>query len=173
MSFLIGTLFTLASIVGSVQKASRLSEVPEDYMCKIMKLESNYKSDAHNKGTDARGLFQITKPTESVLRKRYNVEGDIFDPFVNSTLASMLTKEHITYLKKKQISVTYQNLYVLHFFGITTGYRFLTTSDDTKVKDAFPNAYKYNKSMIGDKNVEELKQYIQDKLDSAKNCKEI
>lgn len=142
-------------------------------MCKIAKIESNWKPDAVNKATAASGLFQIVKSTEDSLRGKYKIEGEILDPEVNSRLAALLTKEHLEFLVKKSIEPNYLNLYIIHFFGIPRGYLFLTTSNETLVKEAFPRAYKYNKGMIGDKTVGEFKLLLQSKLDKAKNCNEL
>ena len=170
MSFALATILTL---VGIVQQVASEVGIPENYMCKIAKIESNWKPNASNKGTNAKGLFQITKPTEASLRAKYKIEGDIFSPEVNSKLAALLTKEHINYLGRKGFEANYLNLYIIHFFGIPTGYRFLTTSNDTIVRKEFPREYKYNKSMIGNKTVGELKLFILEKLNKAENCNEI
>ena len=170
---IVALIFTIKSLVLTVQESATELRIDPNYLCKIAKIESDWKPSAVNKKTSAKGLFQLTKPTESALRKRYKVSGDIYSPRTNSKLAALLTKEHSKYLKRKKLPTTHGNLYALHFFGITTGYRFLTTSDETKVKLRFPKAYRYNKVMIGNKTVGELKQYINKKLNRAKNCNEL
>lgn len=173
MQSVLVSIFTLFSLVANVREAANLTSVPEDYMCKIVKIESNWKPNAVNKSTNSRGLFQITSPTEKNLREKYKVIGDILDPYVNSLLASYLTAEHIKYLKTKGFEINNLNLYILHFFGIPDGYKFLTTSGIILVKDKFPRVYKYNKGMIGNKTVKQFKQYLQDKLNKAPNCDEV
>lgn len=173
MQGLLAVLFSLSVVVSNVQEASMLTSVPQDYMCKIAKIESNWNPNAVNKATNSRGLFQITAPTEKNLRDKYKVIGDILDPYINALLASYLTAEHIKYLKNKGFKINDLNLYILHFFGIPDGYIFLTTNSMTLVKERFPKVYKYNKGIVGNKTVGEFKQYLQSKLDKSPKCSDV
>lgn len=163
----------LASSVKRVRHAAREVGIDPDYLCKVAKVESNWNRKAVNRASGARGLFQITKPTEYNLRKKYRVYGDIFNAYTNAILAGHLTQEHIMYLQKKKMEVTHRNLYLLHFFGIPAGYRFLTTKNSEVLKDRFPREYKYNSKLFGNKTVGELKQYFENKLKKAANCGEL
>lgn len=169
-----GILFTtLFSLITVVQQVSTSVGVEPNYMCKIAKIESNWNPKAVNKATKAKGLYQVTKSTEKALKRRYKLSGDVFSPELNTKLAALLTKEHSNYLIRKNLPVTYRNLYILHFFGIPSGYRFLTTSDETLVKDKFRKEYQFNKRLIGNKTIGQLKQLFQNKLNKAKNCNEL
>ena len=170
MAILFTALFSLVTVV---QQVSTSVGVEPNYMCKIAKIESNWNPKAVNKATKAKGLYQVTRPTEEALKRRYKLSGDVFSPKLNTKLAALLTKEHSNYLKRKGLLVTYRNLYILHFFGIPSGYRFLTTSDETVVKDKFQKEYQHNRRLIGDRTVGQLKQIFQNKLNKAKNCNEL
>lgn len=164
-----------ASVVDAIQKAASEHKISEDYLCKIAQIESALNPNASNASNaiGAKGLFQITSSTQRLLEAKYKLSGDIFDPYYNSVLVSKLTQEHANILKRWNLEANHVNLYLLHFFGVSAGYKFLTTNSSVIIKDKFPKEYKYNKYFIKNLTVGQFKEKLAHKLNKAKNCRDI
>lgn len=155
----------------AITKTSKQYFLDKTYMCKLARIESNMNPKAKNKISSARGLFQITKATERAINGKYNISGDVFDPYHNSRIAGLLTRENVNFLKRKGYASSYNNLYAMHFFGLVDGYYFLKSKDNVKVKDILPRPYRYNKRLIGNKTVKELKDHFRYKFKNVIGCR--
>lgn len=180
MKFLLAIIFMFtvqASLLSEVLQVKRIANkwnIRSEYMCKLAMVESNFKPKAKSRWSSARGLFQIIKSTEESIRKKHKiVKGNIYDVEYNTELASALTSDNIKYLKFKRLPLTYANLYVMHFFGLSDGYKFLTTNNKELTREVFPKAYKYNRALIGDKTIGELKETFVDKFVNASGCNQL
>lgn len=158
----------------TVMNNAKLFGVQQTYMCKLAQIESNFNPKAKSPTSSARGLFQIINSTEKQLVKELGLDiGNIYDSNYNSYLASYLTSKSVKFLKRNNLPVTYTSLYALHFFGVSGGYKFLTTNNSELVKTYFPSAYKYNRGLIGNKTIGELKNTFKTKFSKKHSCKEL
>jgi len=159
------------SIMDDIEITAFFAGVNKNYMCKIADIESGWNPKAKNKIGTARGLFQITKPTERSIRKQYGIIGDIYDPYVNSLMAAYLTQRNKAYLRRKRIKPTFINMYLAHFFGSRNSYIFLITNQDKLAKDVFPKEAIVNASRFKERTLKEVKQLFKKKLKEARGCK--
>lgn len=139
-------------------------DVPYDVLCSIAVVESNLNPNAVNPNSSARGLFQITRGTEEALKNKYGFKGSVFDPVTASVMAATLIKEFDT------VDVT--ETYTLYFFGEPVGRAVLALPDDAAIKEHAPLAYKFNKSLIGNKTKKQLMETFRIKLEGATQCQE-
>lgn len=165
---------SLLSEVLQVKRIARKWQVGTEYMCKLAMVESNFNPKAKSRWSSARGLYQIIKSTEKAIRKKHKiVKGNIYDVEYNTELASALTSDNMKYLKFKGLPITYANLYAMHFFGLSDGYKFLTTNNKELTREVFPKAYKYNRALIGNNTIGELKEIFVDKFVNASGCNKL
>ena len=161
---------SLVVIKTSLQRAAKKVKVDYSTLSKIANIESNFNSNARNKNSSARGLFQIIKSTEKRLRKKYDVHGNIFNPYTNSLLAAYNIKETLRYFKNKDKSYKPEalNIYFAHFMGAYEGYRMSRASDNRNACSIAKNACKAHKRLFKNKKVKDIKQFFQTKLDEAR-----
>lgn len=144
-------------------EVSLAMKIPYEYMCKVAYIESNFNPNARNPVSSARGLYQFINVTESVLRTKYGVRGNIFDARVNATLMAYLVKDN-------GIMDSYTSMYLMHFLGKSSYNKIAYARDTDLIKDICPRAYYFNKELIGNKTKKEFIEYIEEKLEQIKGC---
>lgn len=108
-----------------IKEASSKTDVDEDVLKAIAKIESNFNPDAKSKTSSASGLFQFTDSTwaEMVEKfgKKHNITKDMKnDPIASSIMAGEFIKQNKEELTKflNREPTTYE-LYLAHFAGLS------------------------------------------------------
>lgn len=128
----------VAKIVRDVAKEHG---IPEDYFMNLAMSESSLDPNAKAKTSSARGLFQITKGTENLILKKYNMQrGDIYDPVYNATLAALLTKENMHGLVSSGVNVSKESLHLAHFSGLKSAVDLFGSNMNTPVEEVLSPA---------------------------------
>ena len=158
-------------LVNEIARAGEDAGVSPDFLCKVARMESGMNPTVTHKGSTARGLFGITRATELLIRDRYDIKGKILDPYTNALLAAYNTRESIRYMARRKVKdITYNKLYLAHFFGPGMALKFLRIPDDTVAKTVFKTEYGANKSLFRDRTVGELKAIFKKRFDNTKGC---
>jgi len=110
----VGSVVPPKEIEDIIRNTSRAKGVDEDYMMTMGYIESGYRPDAHNQGSNAKGMYQFVGKTG----RSYGLFGDdYFDPTKNTEAAARLTLDNMRYLKAHKIETTPENLYIAHQQG--------------------------------------------------------
>ena len=170
-------LFSMSCFGNSVVK-SALQEVSKEYgihyvtLSKIADIESSLNPNAKNPNSSARGLFQITDGTQTVLLKKGARVCDMFNAKCNAEYAARLMNLNISYYKKKfgkTFRANTYNVYLAHFFGTRQAYKFLTTDENLIASEVFKREAKYNPNLFGkNRTIKEVSDLIKNKIKKAR-----
>lgn len=153
----------------AIREASLKTDIKYETLAKFAYIESRYNPKARNSKSSARGLFQIIKTTQSQLEEKYDLHGDIYNPFYNALLAAVLAKETRSYYQKKGFKkISEVDYYLAHFVGAYGSYKLKTVDQNKRACTVVKTACRSHKKMFKNKTVKEFRQYIQNKLDNAK-----
>jgi hypothetical protein len=155
----------------ALSKVSKSHKIHYVTLSKIADIESGFNPVAKNPNSSARGLFQITEPTQRKLLKDGARVCDIFNAECNTEYAAILINLNIKYLRKKlcrDYRIRTYEVYLAHFFGANTAYRFLIADPNSIASEVFPKEAKYNPNIFKNRTIEEVGQLFKDKIKDAR-----
>jgi hypothetical protein len=145
-----------------IAKAAKQTGVPLKDAFTTTILESNFKANAKNKHSTAKGLMQITDPTfkklvtqnASLLRANGidPATADPNDPLTNALLGLAGSQADSTYLESLGYPANSTNRYLTHLLGRPTAVKFLEALKNNPSANAaamFPNSVKGNEVLFG------------------------
>lgn len=104
------------SISEAITKAANEEGVPVGLMMTMAKIESNGNPRAMSPGNGTfKGLYQMGP--DAWKENSPNVNGDIFDPYLNSVAAARFIKKNINYMKSKGVPIDNTTVYLAHQQG--------------------------------------------------------
>lgn len=104
------------SISEAITKAANEEGVPVGLMMTMAKIESNGNPRAMSPGNGTfKGLYQMGP--DAWRENSPNVNGDIFDPYLNSVAAARFIKKNINYMKSKGVPIDNTSVYLAHQQG--------------------------------------------------------
>jgi SAM-dependent methyltransferase len=115
----------------------------DQYLDRLAFVESSNNTNAHNKASDALGLYQFVPSTWNNMVDRYMPElkqqkGDFMEfrrnPEVSRFMARKLMEENANILKRKGYKDTKGNLYLAHFAGPSGALKVLRADPNTPVE---------------------------------------
>jgi soluble lytic murein transglycosylase len=89
-----------------VSAASKLAQVPQDWILSVMRQESLYRKDAVSRA-DARGLMQMLPSTASALARRWHIASPgrdgLFDPSIAVPLGAVRLRELLDHYREQLV----------------------------------------------------------------------
>lgn len=149
-----------SKVKSALSNASTQTGIPLDTLVKFAHVESGFRTEVKAGTSSAKGLFQFVGGTwkEMIAKysKQYNIDPktDVSDPSANAIMGAVYLKTNMDRLKKNNLPVSEQNLYLLHFLGPGGGVAFIKRvlkTPDALAATIFPKAARANESIFYNK----------------------
>jgi len=151
-----------AKVKEPLKNASDTVGVPLETLVKFAHIESslNVRAGEGRKRGSAKGLFQFVDRTWSGELKNYatpgnkyglSLDSDVLDPSANAMMGALYLKKNMNILKQAGLSLSEQNLYLLHFAGPTGGVKLIKTAlsnPNAIAADLFPDEASLNEAIF-------------------------
>jgi hypothetical protein len=104
------------SVSEAISKAANEEGVPVGLMTTMAKIESNGNPKATSPGNGTfKGLYQMGP--DAWKENSPNINGDIFDPYLNAVAAARFIKKNINYMQSKGVPIDNTSVYLAHQQG--------------------------------------------------------
>lgn len=151
-------------------------ETRNNYVDKVIKVESGGVANAKNPNSSATGVGQFISGTWNQMVDKYAPElkqgrtpEEVLalrnDPQISREMTQFLAKDNTQVLKQNNLPATDTNLYLAHFLGASTASMVLRVPDKVKLDDLLDEGVlEANSSVLKGKTVGDLKQWASRKM---------